>query len=203
MVTLTTSRQALGTTQAADAVLPLSWTATDADAGTTLAYSILTSSDNGATWLPVAANLRETEFALKLAEIPAGSQVWVRVEASDGFNVGHADYGPFALENHPPEVRIQAPTEGEVLSSRPSLAGFAYDRDEGQLTGPALVWASSIDGVLGNGALLFPDHLSDGTHALTLTATDASGARGTDTVVVVVGEPTEPGYRVYLPAVIR
>jgi hypothetical protein len=203
VVTLTTRRQALGTALAADAVLPLSWEAADADAETTLAYSILTSSDNGVTWLPVAANLRTTAFELELAEIPAGSQVWVRVEASDGFNVGYDDYGPFALENHPPEVRIQAPTTGEVLSSRPSLAGFAYDRDEGQLTGAALVWTSSIDGVLGNGALLFADHLSDGTHTLTLTATDASGARGTDTVVVTVGTPSGGLNRVYLPVVIR
>ncbi len=200
VVTVTGSSQALGNTLTADAILPLSWTATDSDAGDELEYSILVSSDNGATWLPVAANLDVTTFDLDLSEIPAGEQVWVRIEASDGFNVGSADYGPFSLANHTPEVVIHAPASGAAISATQSLAGFAYDREDGQLGGTALSWTSSIDGELGTGATVFPS-LSEGRHTLTLAATDSAGTTGTASVSVTVGDVV--WHRIYLPLVLR
>ncbi|MEA3310071.1 MAG: hypothetical protein U9Q70_11260, partial [Chloroflexota bacterium] len=201
VVTVTGSSQALGSTLAADAILPLSWTATDNDAGDELEYSLLVSSDDGVTWLPVAANLDATTFDLDLSEIPAGEQVWVRIEASDGFNVGGADYGPFSLENHAPEVVIHTPASGAVISATQSLAGFVYDREDGQLDGIALSWTSSIDGELGAGAIIFPDALSEGRHTLTLTATDSAGTIGTASISVTVGDVV--WHRVYLPLVLR
>ncbi|MEA3310386.1 MAG: hypothetical protein U9Q70_12870, partial [Chloroflexota bacterium] len=142
-----------------------------------------------------------TTFDLDLSEIPAGEQVWVRIEASDGFNVGGADYGPFSLANHAPEVVIHTPANGAVISATQSLAGFAYDREDGQLDGRALSWASSIDGELGAGAVVFPDALSEGWHTLTLTATDSAGTLGTASVSVTVGDVV--WQRVYLPLVLR
>jgi hypothetical protein len=203
-VTITASQQIMESrsTLAADGTLPLSWSATDAD-GETMEYSVLVSSDDRSTWLPVAANLEETSFELDLSEIPAGAEVWVRVEASDGFNVGHADYGPFALENHVPEVLIQAPTSGEAISKTQSLAGFAYDREDGQLEGSTLVWSSSIDGQLGNGALVFPAPLSEGQHVLTLSATDSAGETGSTSVTVTVGDVVQSSSTIYLPLVTR
>jgi hypothetical protein len=203
-VTITASQQIMESrsTLAADGTLPLSWSATDADGGT-MEYSVLVSSDDRSTWLPVAANLEETSFELDLSEIPAGAEVWVRVEASDGFNVGHADYGPFALENHVPEVLIQAPTSGEAISKTQSLAGFAYDREDGQLEGSTLVWSSSIDGQLGNGALVFPAPLSEGQHVLTLSATDSAGETGSASVTVTVGDVVQSSSTIYLPLVTR
>ena len=185
---------------APDDTLSLRWAATDAD-GDGLEYSILVSSDDGATWLPVAANLDATTFDLDLSEIPAGSRLWVRVEASDGFNVGSAGYGPFSLANHTPEVLIHAPANGAVISPTASLSGFAYDREEGQLDGASLVWASSIDGELGTGPLVFSGALSEGRHTLTLTATDGAGASGTATVVVTVGDAPGAYNTLYLPLI--
>jgi len=195
VVMISESSQALGRALTADAILPLSWIATDSDAGDELEYSILVSSDNGMTWLPVAANLDATTFNLDLSEIPAGTQVWVRIEASDGFNVGSADYGPFSLANHTPEVVIHAPKDGAWILATQSLAGFAYDREDGQLDGTALSWTSSLDGELGTGRIIFPDALSGGQHTLMLKATDSNGTIGAASVIVAIAMPPDECYK--------
>jgi hypothetical protein len=183
--------------------LTLNWAASDADAGDELEYSVLVSPDNGERWLPVTANIDATTFDLDLGEIPAGEQVLVRVEASDGFNVGHADYGPFALQNHAPEVLILSPEHGAAISPTASLSAIVYDREEGKLEGAALRWTSDVEGDLGRGALLFPQALSEGQHTLTLTATDSEGARGTASILVNVGDEPVSSQGVYLPIVVQ
>lgn len=199
-VTITLGPQAPHSALAPDDTLSLTWTAGDAD-GDDLEYSVLVSPDDGATWLPVAANFDATTFDLDLSEIPAGSQLWVRVEASDGFNVGSAEYGPFSLANHAPEALIRSPESGVAISPAPSFSAFAYDREEGVLDGASLHWTSNIDGDLGTGAILFPQGLTEGRHTLTLTATDGAGAAGTAAVVVTVGDVAEEPYTLFLPAI--
>ena len=51
---------------------------------------------------------------------------------------------------------------------------IALDPEDGMLSGAALSWSSSLDGLLGTGSplALAADQLTEGLHVLTLTATD-------------------------------
>ena len=64
--------------------------------------------------------------------------------------------------------------------------GSGTDAEDGNLTGASLVWTSSIDGELGTGALFVLDNLSEGDHAITLTATDSQGATDSDLIQMTI-----------------
>jgi chitinase len=76
-----------------------------------------------------------------------------------------------------PTVGIDHPADGTVVlaGNHVSFVGHASDPTNGALSGAALVWSSSIDGILGSGAMLTTAALHAGTHTITLTATDSLG----------------------------
>jgi len=78
----------------------LSWTASDAD-GDPLTFTVLTSPDNGATWVPVAVNLTVTQHAVESAELASGDQTLFRVLASDGLDTASATVGPLTVNPQP------------------------------------------------------------------------------------------------------
>lgn len=192
------------TALSADAALPLSWTAQDSD-GDDLVYTVLYSADDGTTWLPVATNLTESRYTLDLAEVPGGTDAWIRVEASDGFHTASDTLGPFTVDDHSPLVAIVQPAAGSVVSPTLALLGYGYDHEDGELTGTSLVWSSDREGQLGTGSMVTVQDLLTGTHRLTLTATDARGHTATTSVRVGVETPVDPddGPRIYLPLVLR
>lgn len=79
-----------------------------------------------------------------------------------------------------PVVAISQPLDGAIFSAGDTLtfAGSATDAQDGVLTGQALTWRSSLDGVLGTGSPLVSDALSVGLHTITLSAVNAAGAVG-------------------------
>lgn len=91
-----------------------------------------------------------------------------------------------------PTATIYAPAEGasyrygEVVE----FSGGATDPEDGQLTGGALVWQSSLDDQIGTGESFSRDDLSLGNHRIVLTARDSDGWSGRDTVHIVI-RPTE------------
>ena len=89
-----------------------------------------------------------------------------------------------------PLVSIHNPRNANELSGAKGLVldGSATDIDDGRLTGQALVWTSSLSGILGTGeeVILDPGSLTPGKHQITLKATDSSGSVGLDTVEVTV-----------------
>lgn len=89
--------------------------------------------------------------------------------------------------NRPPVVTITRPTNGAtlVLGMATPLQGSATDLEDGALQGASLVWRSNVDGALGSGASVMAT-LTQGVHALTLTATDSMGATGSASVTVSV-----------------
>lgn len=92
--------------------------------------------------------------------------------------------------NQPPRVSVSEPEDG---ASRPvqettRFAGTATDVEDGELSGSALVWTSSIDGQFGTGAPVDTDQLSTGEHTIVLEATDSGGASAADTVRIEVVE---------------
>jgi hypothetical protein len=97
--------------------------------------------------------------------------------------------------NSAPDCVIMGPGEGDRTQSGDATAmnGVVDDVD----VGPGalkLIWSSDIDGFLGEGSLdaetgevMMDAVLSEGTHALTLTAEDEVGAGCQDTIEHVVG----------------
>ncbi len=93
--------------------------------------------------------------------------------------------------NRPPAVTITQPADGAqpLLGSPVTLSGSGTDPEDGVLTGAALTWRSSKDGVLGTGATLTVSTLTLGVHTLTLEARDRLGATGGAQVTVSVVAP--------------
>jgi hypothetical protein len=89
--------------------------------------------------------------------------------------------------NTVPVVTIRSPVDGSQYSSGDLVhfAATADDKEQGDLSSK-LVWTSSIDGLIGNGTD-FDRVLSDGTHTITASATDAKHKTGKDSVVITVG----------------
>ena len=90
--------------------------------------------------------------------------------------------------NSVPSVSISSPADGARFDrgSPVGFVGTATDPEDGPLSGPALVWTSSLNGLLGTGTNLTTSALSAGTHVISLTATDAGGASAVASIGVVV-----------------
>lgn len=93
-------------------------------------------------------------------------------------------------QNQSPTATITAPTTGAVLAqgSSISFAGSGADPEDGALTGASLVWTDNVSGgQIGTGTSFSLTTLATGPHAITLTATDSKGAKGTATVSITIG----------------
>ena len=103
--------------------------------------------------------------------------------AGDGTGPGN---GPPA--NQAPGATISAPQPGAAFASGEAITfvGSATDPEDGQLSGSALVWTSSLVGQIGSGTTFARADLPVGLHAITLTATDAEGRSGQATVSITV-----------------
>ncbi len=93
--------------------------------------------------------------------------------------------------NQGPTATISSPSgtffkEGENIV----FSGIVTDAEDGQLNDTALVWTSSIDGIIGNGATLISSSLSPGDQGITLSATDSDGAVYITEPISIHVEPT-------------
>lgn len=89
-----------------------------------------------------------------------------------------------------PTIGITAPSPFRPLNldvGEPfALTAYASDAVDGNLDG-AIVWTSSLDGMLGQGATLNSPPLSLGAHVITASVTDANGLTALDTVTINLG----------------
>ncbi|MCL7973601.1 MAG: hypothetical protein M8835_03495 [marine benthic group bacterium] len=92
------------------------------------------------------------------------------------------------LANGLPAVTIDQPATGSNFldTDAISFVGSATDDEDGALTGSSLVWNSSLDGDFATGEAPAALTLSAGIHLVTLTATDAQGQEGTNSVSITV-----------------
>jgi hypothetical protein len=94
--------------------------------------------------------------------------------------------------NNPPVATITSPSDGTTYVQWDSItfSGSSYDVEDGTLSGGSLAWFSNIDGQIGTGTYFTRSDLSVGSHVISLTATDSSGAAGNDIVSIQVVSPT-------------
>ena len=91
-----------------------------------------------------------------------------------------------AAANQPPVVSITAPADNSSYSFGDSITftGTASDAEDGDISS-GLQWSSNLDGVLGSGATLTLDTLTEGTHTITATVTD-SGNLSDSTIITLI-----------------
>jgi hypothetical protein len=177
---------------------PVSWEMSDLD-GDTLTAQILYSRDGGATWLPVAVNLQESETLLDGRALPGSQQARLRLRVSDGVNTTAVDSAVFRVARKAPlALLVQPDTATAYPFGEPILfSGLGSDAEDGALGDAALVWTSDRDGSLGVGRSLLVEQLSAGVHTITLTARDSDGMTGSASIAIFVGR------RLYLPLLTR
>ena len=178
------------------------WSGSDPDGGL-LTYALLYSADGGVTWTTIATEIAGTCYTFPTDELAGSDLGRIRVLVSDGVNTAFDDSdGNFHLPRKAPTANIISPGSGESYLSEQTvvLYGEAYDREDGTLNGPALVWLSSLDGTLGTGRLVAVTGLSIGKHTITLRATDSDAMSGTATINLHI---QTRGHYLYLPLVLR
>ena len=178
-----------------DAQLVVRWTATDADAGDVLHYTVQYSPDNGGTWLAVAVDITAPPgpdpitLTIDNTTVPgsAPNQARIRVLASDGYHTGFADSPGFTVTNRKPTAVIVEPAPGQSVAAGQTalLRGFGYDAEDGPIEDTSLAW--SVGGQpAGTGEEQNVAGLRPGDYPVVLTATDSVSATGTDQATLVV-----------------
>jgi hypothetical protein len=87
---------------------------------------------------------------------------------------------PTAQINHPGDDEMRP--AGVIIP----FIGEASDVEDGVLTGASLVWVDSVEGEIGQGETFDAMLLTLGEHTITLTATDADGNVGEDTITLQI-----------------
>ena len=132
--------------------------------------------------MPPDEPAKASDVALITAWIAAGAP---RADGS-GTDCGGGEGGG-APVGSPPNAIITHPGDGETRPANVAVPfiGEAPDPEDGQLSGGALVWTSSIDGQLGTGNN-FDALLSAGTHTITLEATDSDDNTDVATIQLIM-----------------
>jgi hypothetical protein len=172
--------------------LGLTWTVSDPD-GDDLAVLAQYRAGPDAEWLPLGSKLGDPPVAINIGSLPGGEAVEVRLLVSDGLHSAMSVAPPFAVADRTPQVLIFQPLNGQGRSAGRvmELVGQAWDPEDGILEDAAVSWHSDIDGDLGNGPAISAV-LSEGTHLLTLRATDTAGNDNEAKTTIVIGPTNLP-----------
>jgi hypothetical protein len=173
----------------------IEWTATDED-NDVLRYIVLYTPDGGASYSPLAVQMEGNSFEVDSNRLAGGESAKIRVLASDGFHTSEAESEAFVVDRKAPEASIIDPDNNTLIHSDEQLilTGTGQDLEDGDLTGSSLLWTSDVEGPIGTGSRLILDldagALSDGSHEITLAATDSDSNVATDTITLTV-DPTD------------
>jgi hypothetical protein len=149
------------------------------------------SNDGGLSWQVLAMGDRETSVTVPTDALPGGTKCLVRVLASDGLSSSYAISQPFEVETHAPVAHITQPVELQAIRTgdQVPIYGFAYDVEDGLLTGSAMTWSIDKVGPIGTGAdAILPD-LPPGRYAVTLDVVDSEGRKASDSTNIIVISP--------------
>ena len=180
-----------GQTPVLDKPFALRWAAADADGGSRhgLHFAVQYSPDKGEHFVGIANNVRGQQLLLDPQLLPGGSDVQLRVLATDGLNTAEAVVGPFLVPRKAPTVEIVSPPKDPMLlvaaGRSVTLLGTGESPDDGVMPGQRLRWDSDLQGELGAG-LNIEVRLTEGLHTITLTGEDKAGVPATAEVQVQV-----------------
>ena len=162
------------------------WNGADAD-GDTLTFTVFYIKDDG-TPEPLAADLTTTSYSWNPGRVSGCSQGRIRVVASDGINQSWGESAPFSLARQPPSVVFLAPEPDIAVRAGffTTLSGAGTDPEDGFLPPESLSYRSSLDGELGQGAVV-SKVLSTGVHVLTLRGVDKDGNVAQASINLTVG----------------
>lgn len=178
------------------------WEGGDAD-GDPVYYVLQYSNNDGRTWLQYSDAITETEVVLPQENLMAGTNVQLRVLASDGIHTSvDTNDAPLVVFNHPPTVAIlppisealAAPASSDTgpltqttfaVSQTVTLVADGYDTELGNLDSQ-LTWSSDQAGVLGQGHTLSTAELGVGQHTITVTADDGAGGTASAQISITV-----------------
>lgn len=87
-----------------------------------------------------------------------------------------------------PDAEILSPEHGATfpLGAVITFIGAGNDPQDGELHGSSLVWRVDRTAILGTGDTIATGALAEGTHDITLTATDSDGKSGSDGISIEV-----------------
>lgn len=104
-------------------------------------------------------------------------------------------------ENNPPVPEITSPDDGSSYNETADIlfTGSATDPETGT-SGLTYSWSSDIDGPMGGSAVLQYSQLTQGTHTITLTATDRGDVDGQASITVIITPNTAPTAGIASPA---
>jgi hypothetical protein len=183
VVTLTS-----GFSRAGAPPLPVfSWEIEDGDSAEHT-YWVEFSNDGGDSWRTIAPRYTGTSLTIDNSITGGGADLRIRVRASDGANTGVALSEPFNMQLRPPTGAITSPTSGASIpeGNLAWLQAMVIDPEDGFLDGDAIEWTSSRDGALGTGASLHVYDLSQGSHTISMVATDSDGFEVADSIALTV-----------------
>ncbi len=166
------------------------WTASDTD-GDPLTYEVDYSVDNGSTWKTLAINWTSKTYPVDLTGLVGSTQALIRVIATDGFNSTQAQSAAtFTVPPRGPQALISSPDNNHIYVGDQviSLNGMGLDIEDGLLASSRLSWSSNLNGFLGTGSSLpiNASTLLEGTHTITLTATDSTALVGSSSINIQV-----------------
>jgi hypothetical protein len=182
--TVDVTSPAAGASLPASGPVTVSWSALDGD-GDELSYTVLYRPAATGAWSPLAAGIDATSVTVDAAALGGSANGTIRVEAWDGFHTGRDDVAGLAVPAKSPDVRIDEPADGTLITADQALVLAGWGQVPGAnepLGGEALAWVSDRDGPLGTGATVVAGPLSVGVHHITLSA--AGGGHATVTVDV-------------------
>lgn len=155
----------------------------------------VTLADNAEFQTPVISEMVSSP-AYTPTGLTSGVLYYWKVQSLDSFGNASAESEIRRFLFREPDVSISSPLDGEQFSTLDNIkfSGQGLDLNGAPLTGSSLVWDSSLDGILASGTTfnlfdLGEPPLSEGTHTVTLTATDDEGYEGSDSITMTIVAP--------------
>jgi hypothetical protein len=168
--------------------LKISWEIEGSKGASAPPFLVQYSNDGGATWQVLAMNHQATSLAVPTENLPGGKNCLVRVLATDPFTSSFSVSEPFRVATHAPFARISSPQAKQTFQTGEQIPvrGFAYDVEDGSLSGKSMQWSIKGFGEIGAGTEALVPDLPPGTYSLILTVVDSEGQRNSTAEELVV-----------------